>query len=219
MITKCGPQYTDMRVKQLCEGHASSIDTLIPVTDPFSMTNYKNRFCVYCNDVEGVPKSIDWYLQIISDHNVSLPNDNLLTEIESNRGNIIPIPPDYVIVQPCDPFFSYRITTCNETGLWIKFEKDIETACHSFIDPFNYTYKNYFCYVCNTEEPGTTDLNCERKVVSDRALPRFSPVVALSEITGQQQQQKLTCNGDAFPDEIAVSTSKFSSFCRQAAMA
>ena len=207
MINKCDPAYTNIGVKDLCEGTASNIDSFVPVSDPLSMITYRNIFCVYCNGVEGVPIFIDWYLQILSDNAVFLPNLNLLTDTESNRDNVLLIPPHYVMVQPCDPNFSYEISTCNETGLWKRYEEDIETACHSFIDPFNNTYKNYFCYLCNEDEPETEDLKCKRRVgVSDGALSTFAPVVTISDITGQQQSQKLECTGIEFPDENAVST-------------
>ena len=29
----------------------------------------------------------------------------------------------------------------------------IEAACNSFLDIFNRTYRNYFCYLCNTANP------------------------------------------------------------------
>ena len=46
----------------------------------------------------------------------------------------------------------------------------IEAACHSFVDIFNQTYRNYFCYVCNTDNPEPPELwSCERQNKIDAA--------------------------------------------------
>ena len=206
MITKCPPGYTDIDTKKKCESPGSSIESLIPVTDTWSLIQYRNIFCAFCSVVDG--PLTKWRLQIDSNTKLSLPNLNLIADIQEDRGNIFFIPPEYIKTWNCDSYLSYNISTCNETGLWRKYDSFIEKACHSFWDPFNYTYKNYFCYVCNNDEsliPEPKDWVCNRKIDIKKNVAKFSSVEDLYNVTGGHTRDHLACDDTEFADEKAVS--------------
>jgi hypothetical protein len=46
------------------------------------------------------------------------------------------------------------ISACNISGYWKTYNKFIDTACNSYIAPYNFKYKNIFCYTCNADETG-----------------------------------------------------------------
>ena len=207
MVTRCSPEYTDIDTQNKCENPGSNIDSIIPVSDPLSLTHYRNIFCAYCNDVSRNVHLIRWHLQIDSNQKLSLPNLNLLADTQEDRGNIFFIPPKYIQVPTCDSNLSYNISTCNETGLWRRYDSNIESACNSFWDPFNYTYKNYFCYVCNNDEnllPEPKDWMCN-KIDIEKNTAEFSSFENLYSVTGDHIRDPLVCGDTEFEDEKAVS--------------
>ncbi|XP_041363595.1 uncharacterized protein LOC121379164 isoform X2 [Gigantopelta aegis] len=57
----------------------------------------------------------------------------------------------------CDPIiYSEAVDTCNMSGLWIEFDPDLVTYCHSVYYPVglgNTVYRNIFCFLCNGLKP------------------------------------------------------------------
>ena len=197
--------YTSDRVKRLCENpeFETSLETLVPVSDQYQ--TYKNIYCAYCN---GATKPLEnWKLNIFCTDIVSFTEENMLAVIKENRCNIFYARTQHVVVQTCR-LPSFSISRCNETGLWPQFDSNIERACRSFTDPFNSTYKNYFCYVCNTNEPVPfDDWQCS---LPREDLPITTPPYSFSYDTDMINEAKndklLGCNiTKQFPDLKMVS--------------
>ena len=151
MVTKCHPEYTNMSVIQLCNnpGLNGLLDSIIPVVLVATDELFRNKFCALCNNIELTDNIIYWQLDIYADGFVKFPQRNLLSSIRSNRENIFYTSPKFVTPQEPCYIPPYTISKCNETGLWDQYDKDTELAYNSFIDPYNRTYKNLFCFKCN----------------------------------------------------------------------
>ena len=209
MVTKCDPDFSNIAITQLCQRPRNELETLVPVTDLISNINFRNKFCAQCNNLDINISVISWKLQIHSYDHISFPTDNLLEHIRQTKGNIFFVPPDYVSVQNCDPVPSYEISSCNETGEWPLYDDIIAKGCDSFIDPFNYTYKNYFCYLCNNgQDVSTQDWICPEKDINPEGIPVvFSAIIDQEIVTAKPTADSLICESSQFKDEILVSTS------------
>ena len=213
MISKCDPAYLNGKYRYLCEHHGfdGSPESVVPVTDSRSYIHYRNIYCYYCNRFEEESSLIYWPLEIKSNESISIPKQNLLTEVKRQRANIFFLQPNYIAVKLCDvpPF---KITTCNETGLWKLYNEYIATACHAFLDPFNQTYKNYFCYLCNSAESLSERnwrCNLNQTQGSLNFKPPFLAILDLAAVKGELQSDKLNCTPNQFKDEIRVSSSVY----------
>ena len=208
MITKCDPKALDTSSIELCTQPGDSLEAVVPVTDPLSNTHYRNKFCAHCNNVPKGTPLINWKLQIESYRHLSFPDDDFLQKISATRGNIFFKQPQYVHTLPCDRMPEYTIESCNETGLWTDYNETTEAACNSFVDPFNYTYKNYFCYLCNTGAPASfSDMVCPFEIINPAPAlntPQFVAEVDLEIIRNGYNQDNLICEVTQFRDDNMV---------------
>ena len=211
LVTKCSKQTLTESEIALCENpeHAGTIDGIVPVSDPWSASHYRNKYCAFCNGVGKNAPLIKWKLQIYNDHYLAIPNENLLAAIQEEKGNIIFIPPSYLVIERCS-MPPYYISECNITGRWLAYDEKIELACHAFIDPFNQTYQNYFCYLCNTadyeELELSSNLTCHPFAPHFTGFsPPFFALLDISVVTGEEEADELVCESDQFMDDEKVS--------------
>ncbi|MEW8547974.1 MAG: hypothetical protein AB2693_31085, partial [Candidatus Thiodiazotropha sp.] len=188
-------------IKYLCEnpGAVDSVETVIPVAG--DDVHYRNKYCAICNGVEAW---FSWTVELWSDVVLPISNDGFLTLVENARANLFYRPPSRYDTQPCLKQ-TYDISECNVTGLWSAYNESVEMACNAFVDVFNNTYKNYFCYVCNTNKPLVKeDMDCT--FISDFPNVWFPPFHAiLNPALLSPPDEKLNCKYDEFPDEKMVS--------------
>lgn len=214
MIAKCDPDYPNVEIRDLCEhpGLDGSPESVVPVTDSRSFVHYTNKYCYHCNRHDREASLIYWTLDIKSKEYIAIPNEKLLLELKQQRGNIIFHQPNYVGVEACDaPRF--QISTCNVTGLWKTYNIYIERACISFLDPFNYTYRNYFCYLCNIAKTLPEDSwGCLIEGIGgDYNLnPPFLAILDITAVESELARDHLHCGPDQIKDEIMVRKYKYS---------
>ena len=226
LVTKCSNHTLPESEIALCENpeHAGTIDGIVPVSDPWSSSHYRNKYCAFCNGVDKSATLIKWKLQIYIQQYLAFPNDNLLAALREQNGNIIFIPPSYLVTEKC--FWPpYYISACNITGLWPVYDEKIELACHAFIDPFNQTFQNYFCYLCNTANYQEQEwLFEEQEWLSDNwtcvpfelhfkeISPPFFALLDVSVVNGDEDENTLVCDSDQFMDDKHVSIVGFSQY-------
>ena len=200
MITKCDPEYQDQVEISKCLNPIHDLDSVVPVTEPPRL--FKNKHCAYCNFVDKKAPLISWKrIQIQSDRYVSFPNSNLLQELQAIRGNLFFIPPEYIVTEACEPFPENMVDTCNVTGLWKNFEATVMTACESFVDPYNHTYKNIFCYMCNQgTQTSLTDICQASDLDRESRKPQFSATIDLDSVQNGNNPSILICDDDYIPD-------------------
>ena len=212
MITKCSLATPKTSHRKQCETptFAGSFENIAPVTHVVSKswTHYKNKHCAYCNGIEVNTRLISWNMLIESHQYIPVLADNFADRLKQDRGNIIYVKPEYVYAEGCEvPLYS--ISSCNETGLWHPYNKTVEAACNAYIDPFNATYKNYFCYICNTAHELMPDiLSCGPRDAYEpktHYLPPFFAILDIDTATGQISDDTISCDKEQFKDEYHVS--------------
>ena len=207
MVSICPSDVADSRNTELCEnpGKDDLLETLIPVTDIRTNIHYRNKYCAHCSGLPDSALLVDWKVEIYNDIYLNVPDDNLLQKIRRDKGNIFYRPPDFIMLDYCTIGYSYSISSCNVTGKWPVYNESLERACAAFIDPFNTTYQNYFCYLCNSPIPPTLQSNWTCITMSEDYTPGMSPpflaILDVSAATGHQEVEKeLTCRADQFTD-------------------
>ena len=210
MVTKCtNSTLSDLRT-ELCEnpGRDGTLESITPVSDPSTGVHYRNKHCAFCTGEPVDRNLIRWKIKINNDHYIALPDRNLLTKIREQKGNIFFIPPEYLFVESCK-WPTYSITTCNETGLWSEYNETIEMACHAFVDPFNFTYQNYFCFLCNSPAELMPSSNWKCRQLSpfiSGMSPPFFAVLDITTVLGDDEEETLVCDSAQIPDYEKVST-------------
>ena len=158
MITGCGvgSVRSSARVR-LCESltqisSSNYYDLFRPVISAASNLTYRNRYCAACNDETNF---ISFDLSIFCaestvDINLFSSVEDLWRMFQLYSCSVSYKPP----VSLQDHVYSCNnnqnmISQCNETGLWLEYDSQIEWACENF-NSLNYkNYKNIFCYMCN----------------------------------------------------------------------
>ena len=188
MISKCDPLFRfslkyDI-IKELCEnpGSVDSIDATLPVMN--SSHIFRNKYCAFCNNV-GVTELVSFQMNIQWASTIAVTYKDILRSIREQNCNIfyrvysLDLNPALKCSIPV-----FKISQCNESGLWPIHNATIKQACEAFIDPFNSTYQNYFCYMCNSGEiipPDSWHCPPPFDMVQDQS-PGFSMVLDISAL-------------------------------------
>ena len=206
MVTKC-PSVTNSPAEYsaLCEfsGFHTSLKAVTPVLH--HDTAYKNIYCALCNGAK--PNETFEYFdpELDCDSAVPLTGVNLASAWSTANCSIYFRSPNGIPLDVCQ-VPEYSVSTCNETGNWRVFNRSLEMACMAFVDPFNNTFKNYFCYLCNIDEPEPqTTWVCKRdhEDVVD-IFPLFTAIISLSYADQPVENNLLDCDEDQFPDTKMV---------------
>ena len=199
MITKCSPGVEPNTINfERCTaiGPSSPLDSFVPVT--YAGVTYRNKYCAYCSGVDQTAVMKDWHVQLYCDDSVSLTDDNFVDKMEEKNCSMYFLQPDETQTQQCQRGYRYEISTCNETGLWPYYDQLTDLACQSFIDPFNLTYKNYFCYLCNTDQfQPKENRTCSPSDYDAHMLditPPFTAIVNLEAIKPSTEKDLMDCN-------------------------
>ena len=208
MISKCDPSYFDNAYKRFCEipQHKQSLNSFIPVTEiTRNVTTYRNIYCAYCNNIASMVHLIRWPVVIHSERRINTSTPNL-NEFKKDGVYVIFEQPAYLNIDKCmknGP--SYYISSCNETGLWSVYNRSIAQACGSYIDPFNDTFKNYFCYLCNIVEPQPIDQwQCKQIPALVSPMIAFTVTLDTSLLDDDHNRRWLLCDKTQIPDKIMV---------------
>ena len=199
MVSKCTDSNVNYVIRTLCEnpGLNESLDSVVPVTD--YVTHYRNKFCALCNGLVEYDILQSWELLLQCTPFITVYGESLLERVVENRCNIFFKAPNYAR-QPrkCIPQM-YKISRCNVTGLWPRYNETIDLACSAYVDSFNATYKNIFCLMCNTE---TTDedfapslSNCVGIKSEDNMFtPLFSAVLDMNALKVADVEDEMSCD-------------------------
>ena len=198
MVTKCAYITSDKEHRDKCENSSfdHTFESIIPVTDTSSNVIYRNIFCAYCSGVKNISQLKSWTFKIGCNDILQLPQKNILTKMEESECSIVFYAPKFTSLQTCT-VISHTISTCNETGLWPVYNEMVDLACNAFVHPFNITYKNYFCYVCNVDTQFESDrawcVDWFERSVSD-FTPPFSAILDLDKIRRWENDELLNCD-------------------------
>ena len=197
LISVCNSSSPDPTIRDLCENPDvdTYLDTLFPVTDHSSNLVYRNQYCALCDEYADLEKVSQWVMDIECDKTVALTHERMYHIIKEHQCNVTFMAPPKIAVETCIP---YTISTCNETGLWRVYNETLDTACQIFVDPFNFTYKNVFCFLCNIDTRAPVSLsNCPRFNDSRGSVSPFNPpflaIMNLGAILTEQANEQIQC--------------------------
>ena len=210
LIAKCHSPDPDTVIQNLCENPDIDISavSIIPVTD--GIYHYRNQYCAMCNDDIILYEVVPYTTNIGCEKPTAFTYEKMQKTIkdESRECNVTFTSPLTSVADWCIPSL---ISTCNVTGLWQKYDGSIERACQSFVDPFNLTFQNMFCYLCNSDteiQPDRAD--CGNKTNDGDLVtsvnPPFLAVLDLDSVSRELVKATSKCNAHTqFADEKLVS--------------
>ena len=213
MVTQCKHGY-DNAIKEKCEHPEvySSFEYKIPVSGLTTGVLYRNIFCAQCSGVVNSTNLLSWDISLECDGTPQLQGGDIIDKMRDHNCSAVFKPFNNRAVQKrglaeklgskCVGF-TYTISTCNETGLWPVYDATTDIACNSFIDPFNITYQNYFCYLCNIERPQDIDKHVCRSALDNinRITPSFNAILDINKIRRWDNGDTLACDpGTQFQD-------------------
>ena len=192
MISRCHPNFIRYGTEEFCEnpGFHDSIYSVLPVRK--GSVDYRNIFCAHCNGVDLLLLN-NWRMEIHCDDAITVTDFNFFNTIRNKKCNIFYKPPSrwFQNFVPCS-IPQYKINRCNETGLWSSYNETIKQACDSFVDPFNFTYRNYFCYLCNAHDVMPREnWNCPdplQKLNDEHVRPVYTLTPDISLLTKQRNK-------------------------------
>ena len=217
LISKCISRTPEPTIKDLCENPDvdKDLETMIPVTDLSTELHYRNQYCAICSNQTSFDRIRRWKMNTDCEDDVSFTYEKLYEIFKRRTCNVSFESPTYVPYVSCT---TYEIETCNVSGHWNMYNETLEHACNSFIDPFNLTYRNVFCFLCNVDTSISVDLwQCQTlkfndtqdiAIVTTINVP-FLAMLDLSAVAMRHtffQTVQLQCNKHAqFTDEKVVS--------------
>ena len=175
MISKCDPWFWGLReygtIKELCENPRSgdSIESVVPVVNVSHV--FRNEYCGFCNNA-NVLALTNFQMEIQCVETIPVTYKNFLSTFRDKKCNIFYRASDVSPALNCS-IPGYKINRCNVTGLWQVNNDTIKQACEAFIDPYNSTYRNYFCYLSNSGEimsPNSWDCPAPLHKIHDTSL-------------------------------------------------
>ena len=153
-ISKCDPWFRGLweysTIKELCEnpGSVDSIESIVPVMGASHV--FRNKYCAFCNN--AIILTLEKFqMQIQCGELIPVTYKSILSTVRDKKCNIFYRSAKSSPGVNCS-IPGYKINRCNVTGLWQVQNDTIKQACEAFIDPFNSTYQNYSCYLCNSGE-------------------------------------------------------------------
>ena len=173
-IVRCPRDSTHQTLRHACERGKGEFTTDEPVTDNTTDIVYRNKACAECH---GVNSSTPWRLQIACAHfqyfYMAKSEQELLQRIKDagpgvngvcivkhvRPSNTVDKPKSLRFFNSSDGPGDRVIRTCNVTGLWIEFDKHLQSGCATYtalvfrvrVNLSHYT--NLFCAMCNGFQP------------------------------------------------------------------
>ncbi|KAL4220580.1 hypothetical protein ACF0H5_020978 [Mactra antiquata] len=159
MIDRCDQRWIDMAddahdvaqntVIGKCQNwrQFSDIHVQTPVSTVTGNAVFKNRYCAECNFVQQIEPWTPTIACLQGLFNM-IDFDDVITTIETSADcyMVFNPPPGYSHISCYDV-----IGECNVTGQWEFYDPYIEEACAFYIIPFQYNYRNVFCFICNSK--------------------------------------------------------------------
>ena len=151
MVIQCPDFYNVTSIKTYCE-QPSNTDWADVVPHFHSEISFRNIHCAQChgyNDTRSWPTSIT-----CSSFDNSLQQATSLLELFNatmkSKACRIQFTQPSLDMRSCNARHGGVIASCNITGQWQFYDERIVKACSMFSHVVNGTYKNIFCYLCNT---------------------------------------------------------------------
>ena len=193
---------------------ARDFEELIWVSDDISGKIYRNKFCAECHHVTS--NVTEWPIEAKCTNDIYTRLDNLMSFFLSNKCQLTIKQPGNFTLKSC---MVPKYTTCNQTGLWHKFDADVKWACQAFEAVFTArgpegrdatfeAYRNAYCYVCNTDvSVEITETLCPVPSFEQPDVSVFTSLIdykRYQQSDDQESTTETTCKTHEILDEIMV---------------
>lgn len=207
MIDKCALNYTNKDVIKQCESlNPNTLEQFARVTHTNTKEAYRNVFCAWCNYIPN-DELLFWKTSVHCQEGVLLFKNRssvipqLLT---SSDCNIVFEPPEGHIPPSC----TQVVSKCNMTGKWTEYDSLVKNACAAYTAEYrsvSQTYKNIFCYVCNSGKYllSYCPVSLFKEYRGDEAVS-FSALLDFTVPTPDKKKRTI-CPGSAIFDRYKVS--------------
>ena len=186
-----------------------TLDDYLWVSDSAAAKIFNNHHCAECHGIENCKP---WKIRTQCHNDVDSRFENLTATLFSDECNIIKEMPGKHVAE-VDKYKCYTpaISVCNQTGLWKRYNGDVDEACKKNTVPFFQTdglnlviCKNLFCYVCNTGDASSAEMVCPSMHTDNRFT--VSSFNALIDFNGRKEDQEISsvCTVDQIHDKYMV---------------
>lgn len=186
VIDRCPEDHFNNFINSQCGGiNKTDVEDFLWVSDSTTGKIYQNYHCAVCHEVKDW---VTWQLRTMCRSSLQFSFASLSEFPFNDRCNIINEAPE-TLAEVTARYQCYipDISNCNVTGFWKHYNKDIEMGCQSFTQMYFETieiygviksYKNMFCYLCNTDD-GTIvqDLCLVSNLPTRSKIPRFNVLI------------------------------------------
>ena len=187
---KCPDENTEKQLREKCSGgNKTGIDDYRWVSDEQTGKIYQNLHCALCH---GVKTWWSWNILTTCDEILNAHYINVTEVIFSEYCDLInEVPETHAELVAQFRCYSPSITSCNQTGLWMRYDRHTEDACQSFTqiyfpnEPRRIVYKNVFCYLCNAKERFPTTHLCRKQDEVEKGPTSFSALINIEEIRAE----------------------------------
>ena len=184
----------------------TSLEAFVWVSDKTGKI-YQNTYCAECH---GIKESIPWHTKTRCYDIMKANFSNFREMLLSEKCNIINTPPEYLktvtdkftCLNPKNILYS----SCNETGLMVSFDPDVEIACLQSTWPFvldPYLAKNVFCAMCNHDIPtSSSDKLCSLDIRGHDS--DFTFLIDYTSLSADTLEEVNDCSLDELFDKFTV---------------
>ncbi|XP_069121320.1 uncharacterized protein [Argopecten irradians] len=157
MIVDChekSPQQT----KEKCYKNFTDAEMMQnpPVTYTKYAFTFRNKHCAECNGIffNYSNWGIDISCQMVSDFNFLSTYEEIIDKAKESNCNVMYDEDEDTSRYICEEFkelndWPMAKSECNITGTWLKYDRDIESACNSDYSITDNGFTNVFCLMCN----------------------------------------------------------------------
>ncbi|PVD37492.1 hypothetical protein C0Q70_00083 [Pomacea canaliculata] len=194
VIVSCPDSWVSDDVKKNCEEGVSDWTMTRLVTDVKTKRTFRNKDCAACHRATSL---VTWTREVSCKvfQYVYTARSEVELMRQASAGshttcNVLYNPLEDANLLKCTTTASYLsnvISTCNTTGRWEAYDRNIKDGCLKLSDIYRVTIpdsrlrQNVFCVVCNGDQPRVT--NCDQIVEKSPGLPPLSLLFGLSSDT------------------------------------
>ena len=207
---RCPAGEQDIDIQHRCLGMKRiTLDDYLWVSDSATGKIFNNHHCAQCHGIENWKT---WNIRTQCHIDIDSRFENLTATLLSDECNIInEIPGEHAAEADKYKCYTPAISVCNQTGLWKRYDGDVDEACKKNTVPFFQIdglnvviYKNLFCYVCNAGDASSADMVCPSMNTDARFTG--SSFNALIDFVGRKEDKETSsvCAVDQIHDKYMV---------------
>ena len=206
MVVDCPDTFINAEVTEKCRirHDKPALSYALPVEDKTTRIIYANKYCAQCHSVPQ-ENFVYWSTHIRCKSTTFTPQlyNTLLADINTTSDcDLVFRPQKFQYKKYCKKV----ISSCNETGLWQRYDNFTDQACRIYNSPYMSKYRNPFCALCN----GYNVSRFKRATNCGVLIPGRVPFSALLDFRPEQEDEEKQnpvgkCSENQIYDSVSVS--------------